>query len=277
MPSLRPCSTTAVSASSQARSVRIFIGMTAGPLVAKRMRRTCGIASSASPISVMILRAELIRVAAGDDDVFEFGARGDVVEGAPATRLGVLRERDFIDVVGVEPDRVRARAEAAVDRARVERQEQRLVDVAVREAGDRRVVLFVQRVERQPRMIGQQLRGERDELRADRIVVRLRPIDRGDHVRRDADRHRRALEAVARVVDERRLDEIVDRLEQLVGRLDRVAAPARCDRGTWLRRSRRTWGSRARTRLARRLRCSTRLRRRGGLIASRASGRSPSV
>ena len=41
----------AVSASSHSSSVRIFIGMTAGPLVAKRMRRTFGISSSALPIS----------------------------------------------------------------------------------------------------------------------------------------------------------------------------------------------------------------------------------
>jgi hypothetical protein len=80
--SLRPFSTTRVSASTHASSVRIFIGITAGPLVAKRMRRTLGMARSASPISVDVLRAELVGVAAADDDVLELGARRDVLVGA---------------------------------------------------------------------------------------------------------------------------------------------------------------------------------------------------
>ncbi len=73
-------------------------------------------------------------------------------------------ELDLLDLVGVDADGVAARAEAAVDRAGVERQEQRLVGVAVREPGDRRVGLLVQRVEVELRVIGQEARRERDEL-----------------------------------------------------------------------------------------------------------------
>ena len=51
-----------------------FIGMIAGPLVAKRMRRTCGMSSSALPISSMFFGGELIRVAARDHDVLELRA-----------------------------------------------------------------------------------------------------------------------------------------------------------------------------------------------------------
>ncbi len=56
---LRPCSTTRVSASTQGSSVRIFCGMTAGPLVAKRRRRMFGIASRASPISLICVARKL--------------------------------------------------------------------------------------------------------------------------------------------------------------------------------------------------------------------------
>ena len=169
-----------------------------------------------------VLGRQLVDVAAGDDDVFELGTRGDVVEGL-FPLLGRLRQRSLVDRFGIGADRVRARAETAVDRARLQRQEERLVDVAVGQALHRRVVLLVQRVERQPRMIGQQLRRDRDELPADRILVRPRPVDARDHVRRDAHRHRRAAETFLGVLEEGRVDDLADRLEQLVGRLDRVA------------------------------------------------------
>ena len=51
--SLRPRSTTAVSASTHSVSVISFIGITAGPLVANRMRRMFGISRSRLPISVI--------------------------------------------------------------------------------------------------------------------------------------------------------------------------------------------------------------------------------
>jgi hypothetical protein len=51
--SLRPRSTIAVSASTHSSSVMSFIGITAGPLVAKRMRRTLSQSRSALPISVI--------------------------------------------------------------------------------------------------------------------------------------------------------------------------------------------------------------------------------
>ena len=68
----------AVSASIQASSVRIFCGMTAGPLVAKRMRRMFASPSSVSPMCVICSAPQLVGVAAGDDDVLELGPRGDV-------------------------------------------------------------------------------------------------------------------------------------------------------------------------------------------------------
>ena len=68
--------------------------------------------------------------------------------------LGVLASANFVDVLGVGADRVRARAEAAIDRTDVQRKEERLVDIAVHQPGDRRVVLLVQRIERQARVIG---------------------------------------------------------------------------------------------------------------------------
>ena len=104
------------------------------------------------------------------------GRSRDVVEGI-LPLLGRLGQRNFVDVLGVGADRVAARAEPAVDRADVERQEERLIDVAMDESGHRRVFLLVQRVERQARMIGQRRRGKRNELAADRIADRVVPID----------------------------------------------------------------------------------------------------
>ena len=72
--------------------------------------------------------------------------------------LGADLELDLLDLFGVDADRVAARAEAAVDGAGVERQEQRLVGVAVGEPRDRRVGLLVERVEVELGMIGQEAR-----------------------------------------------------------------------------------------------------------------------
>ena len=131
--------------------------------------------------------------------------RSAIYSNASSHCFGRLGERDFVDVLGVGADRVAARAEAAVDRARVERQKQRLVDVAVNEARHRRVVLLVQRVERQARMVGQQRAGERNELPPDRIVVRIVPVDRArSRTARRARPSARARKPASRVGDELR-------------------------------------------------------------------------
>ncbi|MNU10262.1 hypothetical protein D3C72_2573140 [compost metagenome] len=55
MPILRPMSATSQMALNHSVSEMIFIGMTAGPLVAKRMRRTLGMLTRVSPIRRMFL------------------------------------------------------------------------------------------------------------------------------------------------------------------------------------------------------------------------------
>ena len=47
----------------------------------------------------------------------------------------------------------------------------------MREAGHRRILLLVQRIELEHRVIRLLLRAQRQELRADRIAERLAPID----------------------------------------------------------------------------------------------------
>ncbi len=168
-----------------------------------------------------LLRAELVSVAAGDDDVLELCARRDVrVRRAPAIFADL--EVHLLDLFGVDADRVAARAEAAVDRARVEREKERLVGVAVREAGHRRVALLVERVEVELRVIRKELRLERDELDAQRVLVRVLPVDEREEVRAHAHAHRRLLEALVRVFDELRRDEPLDRLQELLDVRDRV-------------------------------------------------------
>ena len=162
-------------------SVMSFIGMIAGPLVAKRMRRRCGMSSSALPISSMFLGASWYTSPPEITMSSSSGRHADVLERL-LPLLGRLGQRDLVDVFRVGADRVAARAEAAVDRAGVQRQKERFVDVPVHEARNRRVFLLVQRVERQPRMVGQQRRGQRDELPANRVVDRIAPIDERDGV-----------------------------------------------------------------------------------------------
>ena len=161
-----------------------------------------------------LLGAQLVRVAARDDDVFQLGARADVREGAlPA--LGVDAQLELRDLLGVDADRVAARAKAAVHRTGVEGQEQRLVDVAVGQAGHRHVGPLVQRIQVQARVIGQKARRQRHELRPQRILVRVAPVDERQQVRRDPHRHRRALEPALRVRDEVLRDQARDRRQQL--------------------------------------------------------------
>ncbi len=153
---------------------------------------------------------------------FELGPSRDVCERV-LPLLGRLGQRHFVDVLGVGADRVAARAEAAVHRTDVERQKERLVDVAVDQPGHRRVLLFVQRVERQARMIGKKRRGERNELPPDRVVDRIVPIDEGDRIRRDSHRHRRLAKTGFGVSIELRRAHPANGREQLVGRLHGLA------------------------------------------------------
>ncbi len=168
-----------------------------------------------------VLGRQHVQVAAGDHDVLDLGARGDVGDGGmPALRVGL--EAGLLDGVGVAADRVAARAEAAIDRADVERQEQRLVVVAVRQAGRRRVGLLVERVERQARVIRQLGRGDRQELDPERIAIRIGPVGQGDDVGRDPDVHRRAGDAGADVVEEGRRHAVAEHRGELVEARDAV-------------------------------------------------------
>jgi hypothetical protein len=156
----------------------------------------------------------VVGVASRDHDVLELGPAADVVEGAlPALLVDV--QLDLLDLFRVDADRVAARAEAAVDRAGVERQEERLVDVAVGQAGHRRVGLLAQGVEPELGMVLEQPRRQWHELPAQRIAVRVAPVDERQQVRRDAHAHRRVLEALLGVLDELVLDEPLQRHEQL--------------------------------------------------------------
>jgi hypothetical protein len=168
-----------------------------------------------------LLGAEVVRVAAGDDDVLKLGARRDVSEG-PRPPLVVDLEVRLLDLVRVDADRVAARAEPAVDGARVERKEQRLVHVAVREARHRGVLALVKRVEPELGVVRQHARAKRDELRAQRIAVRVAPVDEAHQVRRHAHAHGRLGEALRRVLDELRRDHAAEGVEQLVRPRDRA-------------------------------------------------------
>ncbi|MNS75214.1 hypothetical protein D3C72_1087180 [compost metagenome] len=100
---------------------------------------------------------QLVHVATRDDDVLELGAAGDIlVDLGPA--LGRGQHVDLLDLLGVGADGVGAGAEAAVHGADVERQEERLVHVAVGQALHGGVVHLVERVEAEHRVVRQQAR-----------------------------------------------------------------------------------------------------------------------
>ena len=125
-----------------------------------------------------VLGLQVVGVAAADDDVLQFRPRSDVGESVfPALRAG--RELQLFHRLGVTADGVAARAEAAIDRARIKRQEERLVRIAMRQARHRRVLLLVQRIEPQLGMIGHLLRGHRQKLRADRVADTARSNQSG--------------------------------------------------------------------------------------------------
>ena len=170
-----------------------------------------------------LLLAQVVGVTTGDDDVFELGARGDVAEDVlPAARVGLERELLQLALIDIGADRVAACAEAAVDGAGVEREEERLVGVAMREALHRCVVLLVERVELQLRVVGQDRAADRDELTTKRVLVGVAPVDEREEVRRDAHGHRRLGKTSLCVVNEALRDEPLKRTQELLGLGDRL-------------------------------------------------------
>ena len=93
-----------------------------------------------------LLRAQVVGVAAGDDDVLQLGARGDIGK-RPLPALLADVQVDLVDELSIDAHRVAAGAEAAVHRAGIKGQKQRLVRVAVGQAGHRGVGHLAQRVE----------------------------------------------------------------------------------------------------------------------------------
>ena len=149
------------------------------------------------------------------------GSRGDVRERARPALL-VRLERDLLHVLRVDPDGVAAGAEAAVDRAGVEREEERLVDVPMGEPRYRRVGLLVEGIEVQLRVVGEEARREGKKLDPQRIGVGVGPVDERQQIRAHAHAHRRALHAERGVVEEPRRGEVLHRLEELFDLGDRV-------------------------------------------------------
>ena len=78
------------------------------------------------------------------------------------------------------------------------------------------VLLLVQRVEVELRVIRQNLGTHREELTTDWIVVRVAPVDQREHVRRDTHRHGSARESLAEVIEELLVHEALEHAEQLV-------------------------------------------------------------
>ena len=151
------------------------------------------------------------------------GRSRDVLERALPALLGGL-ERDLLDLVGVDADRVAARAEAAVDRAGVEREEQRLVGIAVREA--RRPARRPARAASRASSFGWSGR-RRDATgmnwRRSGSLYGVAPVDQRQQVRRHADRHRRAAGSPASTSSMKLCGhEVLDRGEQLRRVRDRV-------------------------------------------------------
>ena len=95
--------------------------------------------------------------------------RGDVSKGLlPALHSGA--ELQFLDGESISADGVTPRAEAAVNRAGIQRQKERLVAVTMGEARHGGVGLLAERVEPQAGVIPLLPRSQRHELRADGIV-----------------------------------------------------------------------------------------------------------
>ena len=114
-------------------------------------------------------------IAAGDEDVANLRRAADVVE------LGL--ELAAVEVLGRVADDPAPRAVAAVARALGRDEQQDPVGVAVDEAGDRGVAVLGEGVLHHPRE-GAQLRADRDDLAADRVVG-IVGIDERDEVGRD--------------------------------------------------------------------------------------------
>ena len=121
------------------------------------------------------------------------------MRGMPAFR--VWRQAGLLDGVGIATDRVAAGAEAAIYRADVERQEQRLVVIAVRQTGSGGVGALVERVQGQARVIGQLGRGDWQELDPQRVAIRIGPVGQADGVGRDPHVHWGTSDASADIID----------------------------------------------------------------------------
>ena len=151
------------------------------------------------------LRRQGQAVTAGDEDVTDLRGPPDVVE----LRLELAPVEVLLGVA----DDPAPGAVAAVARALGRDQEQDPVGVAVDQPGDRAVAILRQRVLHHPGE-GAQLRTDRDDLAADRIV-RVVGVDEADEVRRDVDpelvRRREALALVVGQVQD--LLELLERVE----------------------------------------------------------------
>ena len=120
------------------------------------------------------------RIAAGQDHFPDLRPRLDVGDGGVEL---VGRQR-----LAARPDLLAAEAEAAIDRADMQRLQQHAVGIAMHDALDRRARLVADRV---GQLLGRDLGlgDARHELARDRIG-RIGAVDQPQHLGRDGDRHR---------------------------------------------------------------------------------------
>ena len=114
-------------------------GSVTGTRVPMRMTSTWSMAASSSRNKRSLPMRQRQRVAAGDDHVADLGMLADVLDHP----LVVVADR--VPAAAVH-GRALARAEPAVHGADVRGDQQRPVGIAVRQAGDRRVLVFFERV-----------------------------------------------------------------------------------------------------------------------------------
>ena len=145
-----------------------------------------------------VLRAELVGVAAADDDVLELGARRDVLVGAPPAL--VVRAAGGPS----RPRRCRGRWRTSACRSGSRpgtcRAAERAPCRGSGASGRARARRPARASESSPSFgwSGRRRDAEREELGAQRVVVRVLPVDERDDVRADAHAHRRALHARSR-------------------------------------------------------------------------------
>ena len=180
------------------------------------MISTCGISRRPAEGGLEELRRQREAVAAGDEDVADLRGSADVVE----LRL----ELTAVEVLGGVADDPAPRAVAAVAGALGRDEQQDAVGVAVDEARHRRVAVLGQGVLHHPGE-GPQLRADRDDLAADRVVG-IVGVDQRHEVGRDVHpelvRRRQALALVVGQVED--LLELLERV-QAVGELPAPVVP----------------------------------------------------